>query len=190
MSDCVYHYTDTGRLPFILASGELRPGRNRIGSFPQPDFLWATASRVGDRTSAANAAAFRKGVTRWVRFGLQAGDFLPFREAISDSSTWTEEHLTRLVANAREMGTSEAEIATWLVRPDPLPRTRWLAIETRSWSDRTWRPMDADSVPLRGDLNGAPGYLGLRFGKVTYWSKRSGEVMGADQYDVGTTVEN
>ncbi len=30
----VYHYTDTGRLPWILQSGELRPGRNKIAGYP------------------------------------------------------------------------------------------------------------------------------------------------------------
>jgi hypothetical protein len=50
----VYHFTDTTRLPWIIDSGELQPGKNRIGGYPL-DFLWATSSLNGDRTSSASS---------------------------------------------------------------------------------------------------------------------------------------
>jgi hypothetical protein len=31
-------------LPWILSDGELRPGANKIGSYPAPEFVWATTN--------------------------------------------------------------------------------------------------------------------------------------------------
>ena len=47
VSDRIYHFTDSARLPWIWAVGELRPGRNQIGGMPF-DFLWATTNRQGE----------------------------------------------------------------------------------------------------------------------------------------------
>ena len=44
----VYHFTDTAR---FLRDSELRPGRNKIGAFPDPEFLWATSNAIGDCTA-------------------------------------------------------------------------------------------------------------------------------------------
>jgi hypothetical protein len=67
----VYHYTSIARLPWILESGELRPGRNKIGGFPDPDFLWATTSDKGSRT--ASLEGLRDAAV--IRFTLDAADF-------------------------------------------------------------------------------------------------------------------
>jgi hypothetical protein len=48
----VYHFTSIFRLPWILASAELQPGRNKIGGLPDPDFLWATTSDKGSRSAS------------------------------------------------------------------------------------------------------------------------------------------
>jgi hypothetical protein len=45
----VYHFTNTARLPWILASGELRPGANKLGWAPV-ECIWATGSSIGDLT--------------------------------------------------------------------------------------------------------------------------------------------
>jgi hypothetical protein len=106
----VYHFTDTCRLPWILHSGELRAGLNRIGGFPC-DFLWATTDSTGDRTASCNGNArafYRDGVTRW-----------------------TPEHVARLERVALE---SDVSPATWRCRPMPLPLGKVLCIETKSYS--------------------------------------------------------
>ena len=82
MDRTVYHFTDTARLPWILQSGELRPGANRIGGFPHPDFLWATTSERGARSAAASMQGFRTGLTRMVRFILHADDFEAWRDMV------------------------------------------------------------------------------------------------------------
>jgi hypothetical protein len=86
------HFTDTAHLPWILRDGELRPGRNKIGKVPI-EFIWATASPIGDRTCAAmcrpvetsdprygwgrnTISALREGLSRLVRFTLPETDFL------------------------------------------------------------------------------------------------------------------
>jgi hypothetical protein len=40
----VRHFTDSAHLPWILSDGELRPGANKIGSYPAPEFVWATTN--------------------------------------------------------------------------------------------------------------------------------------------------
>jgi hypothetical protein len=82
----VFHFTDTARLPWILATGELRPGRNAIWDFPSADFLWATTDARGDRTASVDRKALRKGFTREVRFtltvcGVMTAAFLKFAGA-------------------------------------------------------------------------------------------------------------
>jgi hypothetical protein len=70
MSNHVYHFTDTIRLPWIIETGELRPDSNRIGGFPA-DFLWTTSNDKNDLTSSAAAPsarrAYREHVTQLVR---------------------------------------------------------------------------------------------------------------------------
>lgn len=137
----VYHFTDTGRLPWILHRGSLNPGRNRIGGFPDPDFLWATTSPLGDRTASGAARGYREGLVRLVRFTLEAVDFTPWPAAVRDYPDWTPEHVARLEAFAR--GKSRPE--DWRCRVEPLPRSRWVAIHTRSYSAPAWVPLSIDA---------------------------------------------
>jgi hypothetical protein len=129
----VYHFTDTCRLPWILHSGELRAGLNRIGGFPC-DFLWATTDSTGDRTASCNGNArafYRDGVTRWVRFTLDAADFETWPATLQRFPEWTPEHVARLERVALE---SDVSPATWRCRPMPLPLGKVLCIETKSYS--------------------------------------------------------
>lgn len=137
MSAPVYHFTDTARLPHILFSGELQAGRNRIGGFPDPDFLWATTSSHGDRTASASMPALRDGRVRLVRFTLDAQDFEPWDTIVSRIPAWTAIHITRLERAA--IGKSRPQ--DWRCRLDPLPADRWVCIETRSYTDKVWRPL-------------------------------------------------
>ena len=42
----LFHFTDTVRLPWIVRAGGLRPGRNKVGSYPTPEFIWASINPV------------------------------------------------------------------------------------------------------------------------------------------------
>jgi hypothetical protein len=59
MNNHVYHFTDTARLPWIIETGELQLGSNRIGDFPA-DLLWATTNSESDLTSSVAALLARK----------------------------------------------------------------------------------------------------------------------------------
>lgn len=154
----LYHHTDTARLPWILRSGELRAGRNAIGGFPDPDFLWVTGRPEGDRTSSASRGkALSCGYVRLVRFTLPADEFEPWRDVMARYPQWTSEQIQRLIDVARQKGLSAADINSWQTRLDPLPRPKWIAIETRSWTDKRWKPLSVDTKPF--EL--APDILGL-----------------------------
>lgn len=133
----VYHYTDTARLPFILLDGALKPGRNRIGGFPDPEFLWTTTSDAGDRTASASMPALREGRTRLVRFTLPAEAFEPWHAIVARIPAWTPDYIARLERAA--VGKSRPQ--DWRCRLDTLPADRWISIETRSYTDKVWRPL-------------------------------------------------
>ncbi|AWC24959.1 hypothetical protein CO731_04452 [Aminobacter sp. MSH1] len=168
----IYHFTDTARLPWILHDGELQPGRCRVGGFPDPDFLWATASLVGDRTASAGVGGFRDGLVRLVRITLHPEDFTPWRVASEQHPDWTEDHIARLEAAAIRAGSSQADIAGWYCRSSSIPTDRLVAVETRSWSNKSWKPfpLAADCVIYaRQDHKVA---AGIAIEGVRYFSER------------------
>lgn len=148
----LYHFTDTARLPFILQSGTLKPGRNKIGGFPDPDFLWATTQAVGDYT-ASGTQAYRSGQTRLVRFTLQRKHFRPWPEITTDYPQWTPTHIERLEHAARELSNP----ADWFCRAEPLALSEVLEIETRSWRSG-WVPLESRKVVR---IEGMPGALAV-----------------------------
>jgi hypothetical protein len=52
----------------------VRPGRNQLGNYPDPDFLWATTNPRGDRTATA-FSAYRRGDLALVRLTLPEENF-------------------------------------------------------------------------------------------------------------------
>ena len=159
----VYHFTDTVRLPWILQAGELRPSANRIGGYPNPDFLWATTSKLGSRKAAGSEPkAYRAGVTQLVRFALHVADFEPWREIVQRYPTWTLAHIERL-----EKTGGEPPIL-WYCRVVPLPRSHWVEIATKAYTSSTWRPLPPDVTPVPcGD-----GFLGIPIDRHLFVSRR------------------
>jgi hypothetical protein len=173
MADLVYHFTDTARLPWILRSGELRPGSNKIGELPDPDFLWATTDSRGDRTASSSLQSehYRSGRARMVRT-LRADDFEPWREAVSRFPAWKTAHVEMLERVAKRLP------VTWCCRTEPLPRSRWVAIDTRSYVDKTWRLFDG-SV-----MDGHDGYLGVEIAGKQFFSLQKRKPGAATGYSV------
>jgi hypothetical protein len=139
----VYHFTDTARLPWILHSGVLRAGQNRIGGYPA-DFLWAITDSRDATSASVGRKGYRKGVVRLVRFTLPAEDFEPWREIVRRMPDWTPKHIEALER------TGNCSPRKWVCRVDPLPRSRWIEIATRSYTDDRWRPFPKDYIPLEG----------------------------------------
>ena len=176
--DLVYHFTDTARLPWILRSGELRPSSNRIGGLPD-DFLWATTDSAGDPTASAMAQAgsYKRGCTRLVRFKLHADDFEPWREVVGRFPAWKPNHVARLEQVAKSSPT------LWRCRTTPLPRFRWVGIDTRSYQDKTWRPFEGDVLKSEHDE-----YIGVEIAGRCFFSRQEvgGGRGGATRYQIRT----
>lgn len=180
--NAVYHYTDTGRLPWILQDGVLRPGRNTLGGFPDPDFLWATTIPIPDGTASSGGtaalAALRRGDTRAVRFTLRADDFLPWPDIVKDFPAWTPAEVKRLERAAR----GRSSPSSWRCRAEPLPASHWISVETRGWADSTWSPVDPDAELI--DLGDEA--LGLWLGELAYFSGKTPQPSGQVGYAVFT----
>jgi hypothetical protein len=175
----VYHYTDTGRLPWILNSGLLAPGRNQIGGFPDPDFLWATTSPDGDGSASASREAFRSGLTQMVRFVLRADDFEPWPAVVERFPQWTPDHVARLEIAAR----GKSSPATWRCRSEPLQQSRWLDIQSRTYQSRTWASVGGRTT-VQVDGNSAS----LRLGDWVYVSTKFDHPSGAKGYSVSSGI--
>ena len=130
----IYHYTDTSRLPWIIQSGELRPGSNAIGGFPKPDFLWATSDPQGDRTASANRGEhWRTGRLWHARFVFDSADFVRWTDSRDSLPGWTTDHVRLLEA------TKDAEPAAWWYRTEPISIDECLGLEFRSYTSKSWR---------------------------------------------------
>lgn len=138
----LYHFTDTARLPWILAAGELRPSRNRIGGFPR-EFVWATTNEKGDRTASAARDEWCTGLVRRVRFTVRPEDFFPWSEVTQRFPEWTPDQIARLEVSARRLG--ETAFAGWRCRAEPLPLDRVLRLETKTWSG-PWQELPRDTT--------------------------------------------
>ena len=126
--DVVYHFTGCFVLPWIIASRELRPSRDKNDGFPNPDFLWATTSPLGDRT-ATGMDGYRKNNDPLVRLTLPAEDFESWPDITKRFLSWTAKHVRILERAAHEMGQSDARC--WRARTEPLPLTRILRAEAK-----------------------------------------------------------
>ena len=80
----VFHFTDTINLPWILASGELRPTWNGDTGIGRTRFLWGTTNPDGDLTSGpqirihgSTEREWRAGAFHLVRFTLRLTNSLP-----------------------------------------------------------------------------------------------------------------
>jgi len=166
----LYHFTDTARLPWIIVTGELRPGPNRIGGFPDPDFLWATTNNRGDCTAscrgAASRGAWRSGRTRLVRFTLQQADFEPWSTIRGRYSQWTAEHVFKLEEVARRRG--QVDFASWYCRADGLPLSRALSVETRTYAG-SWQSLKGCAHVV---FDGRPDMRGILIEGLIYSSTR------------------
>jgi hypothetical protein len=172
----VYHFTDTARLPWILVSGYLKAGRNRIDGYPEPDFIWATVNSCGDRMSSADYVGGRTGKVLAVRFTCRAADFQPWT-----AQTWrrypscTVEHVSRLEESGRARGSRPED---WYYRPDPLPLADVVAIDTKPYRDPSWRSFKGEPIAW------LDGYLGVEIRNVVYLSRPFDAPTGAQGYEI------
>jgi hypothetical protein len=171
----VYHFTDTARLPWILASGELRPGKTLIGD----DFLWATTNEKGDRTASIKVGAdadFRSGLVRAVRFTLDGSDF----ENWPVANGWPPEYVDGLEEEAKRM---KVNPNTWRVRRTALS-DRIYAIDTKAWNDNKWRSLESCKVYTMPN-----GFYGVEIGGKMYASKQRLMPGGLIGYEIKRPIQ-
>jgi hypothetical protein len=159
----VYHFTCTARLPWIVEAGELRPGRNQVGSYPV-DFLWATTNKQGDRTASA-MQRYRAGGEALVRLTLHAEDFEEWPAILERFPQWTREHVRRLENAARRRG--ETNFSSWHARAGALPLSRFINAEAKTYTGG-WVSIDPQAVCLRGKAD--PTVRGTLLGGTVYVS--------------------
>ena len=143
----VYHFTDTGRLPWILDTSELRPCRmKKLGGFPD-DFLWATTNENGAQTASVfyEGSGYKEGQVWLIRFTLSATDFEPWPEATKRNPAWTKAHIERLNGNLN--GDNPAD---WWTSCGSLGRSKWLSIHARSYLHPVWREIPRGLVVHAG----------------------------------------
>jgi hypothetical protein len=131
MTKHVYHFTDAFRLPWIIASKQLQPGRNQIGGYPDPDFIWATTCEQGDRT-ASGMEAYRGGEIPLVRFTLDSEDFEPWSSVTERYPQWKTWHVRTLEEAARR-NHKETGFSRWRIRAEPLPMSRVVRVEAKTY---------------------------------------------------------
>lgn len=162
----VHHFTDTARLPWILQSGELRPGLARPEGWPA-DFLWATKLPHLDGTSSAMASVGSfpiPSAIRAVRISLPSSAFIRWSDVPARFPEWGRDHVEGLEWYAR----GKSRPRDWMVRPDPLPCDQWLAVHTRGHTDPQWFPLDIDGALFKVDDD----VLGVTIDGFVYASRR------------------
>ncbi|MFG1276580.1 hypothetical protein [Xanthobacter autotrophicus] len=179
MSPPLYHFTTSAHLPWIIESGELRPGSNRIGGFPDPDFIWATSDSRGDRTSSAmGGPLYRTGRAWAVRLTLDPADFFRWSEASALFAQWTKEHISLLEWAAQ----GKSDPRNWWCRATPLPVSAIRSIEAKPYQGSTWRPVEAEVSTV---WNADGRWLRLTMAGRSFYSRRTLGPQGQDAYELG-----
>jgi hypothetical protein len=165
MNRLLFHHTDSARLPWILCEQFLKPGRNQLGNFPNPDFLWATTDPLGDSTAAGSyaKAMYRQGGVAAVRFTLAFDDFIPWTLAKETYPQWTIQQCARLEKNV-----PLKQIARWYCRAEALPASHWIAVEFRTWKRPEWRTVQQDTLYVDDLAREAT----LQLDNITYYSRQ------------------
>jgi hypothetical protein len=125
----LYHFTDTVHLPWIVHSRQLRPGRNTVGNYPAPEFVWASTDPHDDGSAAMHRGeGYRSGLVRHIRFTLPQDQFIPWAEVPSRYPSWTADQVQRLERSAPHLRTDPAN---WWSRAEPLPLAKIIATDWR-----------------------------------------------------------
>ncbi|MFG1184394.1 hypothetical protein [Xanthobacter aminoxidans] len=178
----IYHFTSTAHLPWIIESGELRAGRNKIGGFPDPDFLWATSNRYGDRTATAMASpAYRDGKTWAVRLTLDPVGFAHWSIIPGLFAQWTGDQVERL----ERLAAGKSDPRDWWCAPGPMPLSCVTVMETRSYRDSSWKRIEPEVTTI---WQGGTKWLGVQIGDRQFFSAKCIGPHGQDAYEMGRVL--
>jgi hypothetical protein len=132
----LYHHSTLMHLPFVLASGELRPSRADVHGQGQRGLLWFSANARLEASAVKRGPKARRADYPRVRFTIDVAHAMHWTRAakLAGYSTAVQ---WRLEAAGRRLGASPSE---WWARLDPLSITnvseidvfvakRWIALD-------------------------------------------------------------
>jgi hypothetical protein len=147
MTAIAYHYTDAARLPFILASGHIRPSRH-IRAKVCPDVpegvTWFTTHRRGDPSAAASHNA---GAAPRVRLCIPLNATLDWREACRRVG-WPESDLELAARRGRKCG---SRVDAWRAVPEPVSLAAVEDVHVLR-PGGVWQPMGEPVFRVQGDI--------------------------------------
>ena len=161
---CVYHFTSTLALPWIVASGELRPSTYRDDT---NHYLWATTSPAGERTALASDHCknddWEQGRVLLVKFTLPDTGFVPF---VKIRKTWTPQQAATWLPlkDLARFGVSK-----WRCRRDPLPLSSVLRVDVKIYGERRWSRIRATSDHCF-EISDDPPTMGFNIDGFEYYS--------------------
>jgi len=166
MSDTVFHFSDTLRLPWIVADGELRPSFNSY--WGDKRYLWATLNPDGDQTARPLRNKcnedYEHGKVLIIRFTCPATGFISWRR-LARNLSWTAEQIAELeTSDRRDFG--EHGFARWRCRRTALPLSSILKVE--AWQGG-WRPIQA-TRRCCCEISDDPPTMVSRIGGFEYYS--------------------
>ena len=181
-ASCVYHFTDSLHLPWIVESGELRPYINRLKGIGNIQYLWGTTNPLGDKTAQAlmrqnindNDEDYQFCSVQTIRFTLPPAGFVPWRD-IKRRSPWTKQQIEELEADDRERF-GEYGQAKWRCRRKALPIKSALKIEA-------WRGGWVPIKPTKRHLIKLPDgslIMGINIDGFDYYSRQCQNWMEID----------
>ena len=154
--------------------------------------MHATSNENGDRTAAGWGTweeTYRDGAIRRVRFTVDFSDFGPWLTVLARYPEWTPDWINRLRNAAQQRG---QPTLGWYCRPDRLPLNKVLAVHTRSYTGHSWDPFDlsaAEVIERQTDEPLAEERLGIKIGKMIFWSIRQVSPDGHDAYTIERPTE-
>lgn len=153
----IYHYTNTVCLPFILETKELKP-HDAYSVVDMPPFVWATTNPLGEPNSSAMDDKYRNGVSHLVRFVMSTERFQPWNNVIGNLPARSRNAMVEIVAKIKLTAHRD-----WWASTRPVPINE-LAIETRSYTDKIWRPLPSRKVIKVGMPSGQDGARAVKIG--------------------------
>lgn len=185
----LYHFTSSAHLPYIIQDGLAVFTPNGVR-----DLLWATnngdSERVAtDKFKVRGFDPYRDGAIVRVRIGLHYDDFKPWREVAEAEPGWSAARIEAVERSARERGQNTSG---WFARREPLPISRFIGIDTRSYRSHKWEPFTKGKTIFMApdpSVGGSENVQGVEIGDKVYFSTRKWADGEHDIFDLLQPVE-
>jgi hypothetical protein len=145
----VFHFTDSTHLPWIVASGELRPS---VAAEASNHFIWATTDPDYESTARSSKDPcmpewLEHGHALTVRFTLTDTGFIQWNRSKSKRS-WEAEYIAKKKKQGIKRAWARREHTQWFeqlgahkwrIRREPIPLADVLRIDVRAYAGERWQ---------------------------------------------------